>query len=104
MKKLLFSLALVAQIAFVWAAPKTTGPNAVEKMKVAARYENVQMYRQPGTSTEILRALHSTDEIKYVRQHNKNWSIVVADGQVGYVLTTELGQAKIASPNTLAKK
>jgi hypothetical protein len=73
-------------------------------MLVAARYENVKMYRQPGTSTEIVRALQSTEHIKYVRPFNKSWSIVLADDQVGYVLTAELTPVKTKNANTLARK
>ena len=104
MKKLIFSLALLAQTTFVFAEPAITNPTSGQKMLVAARYENVKMYRQPGTSTEIVRALQSTDHIKHVRQFNKSWSIVLADDQVGYVLTAELTPVKTKNANTLAKK
>ena len=97
MKKLLFVLALSLQTAFVFGADKTV-------MLASARYENVKMYRQPGTSTEVLKALTRTDEVVIVRKYNNNWSIVTSNGQVGYMLTSELGQAKPQSVKLFAKK
>ena len=98
MKKIIFTLALVAQTAFGFATEN-------KAVTASARYENSKMYRQPGTSTEVLKALKSTDEIVVVRRYNQSWSIVTVDGQVGYVLTSEL--AKPAKPTThqvIAKK
>jgi hypothetical protein len=88
MKKLVFVFALILQSAFVFAA-------ADQGQTLArAAYENTKMYRQAGTSTEILRSLKSTDELVLIRKHNAQWSIVTVDGQVGYVLTSELQAAK----------
>ncbi|GEO04538.1 hypothetical protein AAE02nite_22020 [Adhaeribacter aerolatus] len=97
MKKLLFIFALSLQTAFVFAADKT-------EVLASARYENSKMYRQPGTSTQVLRAVNSTDEIVVVRKYNSNWSIVTINGQVGYMLTSELAQAKPQPAKTLARK
>jgi hypothetical protein len=83
MKKLLFIFALTLQTAFVFAADN-------KAVVVSARYENAKMYRQPGTSTEILRALKSTDELVVVRRYNQLWSIVTINNEVGYILTSEL--------------
>ncbi|GEO05110.1 hypothetical protein AAE02nite_27740 [Adhaeribacter aerolatus] len=97
MKKLLFVLALSLQTAFVFSADKTG-------LLVAARYENVKMYRQPGTSTEVLKALTRTDEVVVVRKYNNNWAIVTSNGQVGYMLTSELTQTKPQMVRMFAKK
>ncbi len=101
MKKLIFTLALLAQTAFGFA---TENKNTNQYTAVSVRYENVQMYRQPGTSTEVLKALQSTDEIKFVRRFNSSWSILLVNGQVGYVLTAEIGQAKAQTIVSIAKK
>jgi uncharacterized protein YgiM (DUF1202 family) len=82
MKKIIFTFALLVQTAFLFAA----GP----AQTASASYENVKMYRQAGTSTEVLRALKSTDQLAVIRKHNANWTIVTVNGQVGYVLTSEL--------------
>jgi uncharacterized protein YgiM (DUF1202 family) len=82
MKKVIFTLAFLVQTIFVFAA----GPEQIAQ----ASYENVKMYRQAGTSTDILKALKSTDEIVVIRKHNANWTIVTVNGEAGYVLTSEL--------------
>ena len=97
MKKLLFVLALSLQTAFVFAADKT-------ELLASARYNNTKMYRQPGTSTEVLKALTSTDAVVVVRRFNNQWSVVTSNGQVGYMLTSELSQAKPQSVKTFARK
>lgn len=88
MKKLLVVFALVLQSAFVFASGNQG------TILARANYENTKMYRQAGTSTEVLRSLKSTDEVVVIRKHNNNWSIVTVNGQVGYVLTSELHRAK----------
>ncbi|MGV3586266.1 MAG: SH3 domain-containing protein [Adhaeribacter sp.] len=104
MKKLILSLAFLAQTVLGFATDHQTGRQTENRMTVTTRYENTKMHRQPGTSTEILKSLHSNDEIQYVRQYNQSWSIVLVDGQVGYVLTSELGKAKNKTNVTIAKK
>jgi uncharacterized protein YgiM (DUF1202 family) len=86
MKKLIFTFALLIQTALVFA----TGPAQM----ASASYEDVKMYRQAGTSTEVLKALKSTDQLAVIRKHNANWTIVTVNGQVGYVLTSELTMKK----------
>ena len=86
MKKLIFTLALLIQTALLFAA----GP----AQTASVSYDNVKMYRQAGTSTEVLRALKSTDQLAVIRKHNANWTIVTVNGQVGYVLTSELTMNK----------
>ena len=97
MKKIIFTLALLAQTAFSFA-------NDHQAVTASARYENSKMYRQPGTSTEMLKALKSTDEIVVVRKYNNNWTIVTVDGQVGYMLTTELAKPVPVKQQSIAKK
>lgn len=87
MKKLIFTLALLIQTVFVFAdAP------ALEVARVAT--DEVKMYRQAGTSSEVVQSLKSTDQVALVRKHNANWSIVTVNGEVGYVLTSELTLTK----------
>jgi hypothetical protein len=96
MKKLLFIFALLIQTGFAF---------ATDNKAVVARYENVKMYQQPGTSTTIVKALKSTDELTIVRKYNQFWTIVLVGDQAGYVLTSELAVPKVAKPaHTLAKK
>lgn len=45
---------------------------------------------QPGTSTGVVKALMSTDEVQVIRKHNNQWTIVSVEGKVGYVLTSGL--------------
>lgn len=82
MKKLIFTLALLIQTVFVFAdAPAVIARAATNEVK---------MYRQAGTSSELLQSLKIADEVVLVRKHNADWSIVTVNGQVGYVLTSEL--------------
>jgi uncharacterized protein YgiM (DUF1202 family) len=101
MKKLTFLFALIMSSSFVFATDQGT-------TLARANYENTKMYRQPGTSTEVLKSLKSTDQLVVIRKHNPHWSIVTVEGQVGYVLTSELHQAKedrsIALARTARKK
>ncbi|GEO02779.1 hypothetical protein AAE02nite_04430 [Adhaeribacter aerolatus] len=98
MKKIILTLALAAQTAFGFA-------DGHQVVTASARYENSKMYRQPGTSTEVLKALKSADEIVVVRRYNQSWTIVTVNGQVGYVLTAELAKpAKPATQQVIAKK
>ena len=82
MKKIIFTLALLINTVLVFAKPG--------QQLAQAATDNVKMYRQAGTSTEELRSLKSTDELVIIRKHNANWTIVTVNGQVGYVLTSEL--------------
>lgn len=84
MKKFLFNLAFL-----VPSLTLTAAPNPAATLS-RATVENVKMYRQPGTSTQVLRSLKSTDQVLVIRKHNSNWSIVTVEGQAGYVLTSEL--------------
>lgn len=95
MKKLIFTLALLMQTAVLFAF------NNAALVRVAAN--NVKMYRQAGTSTEVVKSLQSTDNLVVVRKHNANWTIVTVDNKVGYVLTSELIPAAKPKKALLAK-
>ncbi|GEO05626.1 hypothetical protein AAE02nite_32900 [Adhaeribacter aerolatus] len=96
MKKLIFTLALIMQTALLFASND-------KKIVAQARQDNVKMYQQPGTCTHILKSLSTQDKIEIVRKYNENWTIVVVDGQVGYVLHSEIGKpAKNLEIKTLA--
>jgi hypothetical protein len=97
MKKIILTLALAAQAAFGFAADH-------QAVTASARYENSKMYRQPGTSTQVLKALKGSDEIVVVRRYNSHWSIVTVDGQVGYMLTSELAKPQVHRTSVIAKK
>ena len=97
MKKIIFTIALLAQTDLGFATDNQT-------VTASARYENSKMYRQPGTSTEVLKALKSTDEIVVVRKFNNNWTIVTVNDQVGYMLTTELAKPAKTNQQVIAKK
>jgi hypothetical protein len=88
MKKFIFVFALILQSAFVFAS------NDQGTQLARANYENTKMYRQAGTSTEVLKSLKGTDDLVVIRKHNAQWTIVTVDGQVGYVLTSELHPAR----------
>ena len=82
MKKLLFTLALLINTVFAFATEGQTTARATT--------DNVKMYRQAGTSSEIVQSLKSTDDLVVIRQHNANWTLVTINNQVGYVVTSEL--------------
>ena len=85
MKKLIFTFAFLVQTALAFAS------NGNEIL-AQARQDNVKMYQQPGTAAPILKSLSTQDRIEVVRKFNTQWTIVVVDGQVGYVLHSELGK------------
>lgn len=97
MKKLVFLFALIMSSSFVFAA------DGQGTTLARASYENTKMYRQAGTATEVLRSLKSSDELVVIRKHNAQWSIVTVGDQVGYVLTSELRQAREVKNLALAK-
>ena len=85
MKKAIFTLALIVQVVFAMAAaPKTT-------IEAQVRHENVKMFRQAATSTEVVETLNPSDRVAFVRKHNAQWAIVTVNGKAGYVLLSELG-------------
>lgn len=96
MKKLVLTLAILVQAVFVFA------DNKKDLQVVKAKSENVKVYRQAGTAAEIVKSLATTDTVSYVRKFNDNWSIVTINGEVGYVLTSELVSEE-AAPAVTAK-
>ncbi|RDC66164.1 SH3 domain-containing protein [Adhaeribacter pallidiroseus] len=99
MKKLLLSLALMAQVGLTMAHDKAN------TTMVQVRNDNVKMFKQAGTSTPIVETIATTDRVELVRKFNKNWAIVLVNNKVGYVLLSELTNLK-ATPasRTLAKQ
>ena len=82
MKKLLFTFALLINTVLAFA---TNGQTIAR-----ATADNVKMYRQAGTSSEIVKSLSRTDNLVIIRQHNANWTLVSLNDKVGYVVTSEL--------------
>jgi SH3-like domain-containing protein len=94
MKKIIFTLAILVQVGFTMAAaPKTI-------LEAQVRHENVKMFKQAGTSTEVLETLSPTNRVEFVRKHNDQWGIVTVNGKTGYILLTELGSLKEAKTQT----
>jgi hypothetical protein len=96
MKKLIFTFAILIQTAFAFASNDS-------KILAQARQDNVKMYLQPGTAAPIVKALSTQDRIEVVRKFNAQWTIVVVDGQVGYVLHSELGKPQPFKTLAVAK-
>lgn len=86
MKKLIFTLAILMNSVLLFATPPV--------LEVRVTANEVKMYHQAGTSSELVRSLKSTEEIFLIRQHNNNWAIVSVNGQTGYVLSSELAFTK----------
>lgn len=74
MKKLLLSLICVAQAAVVFAQ---------EPIKL--KTDNVNLYRQPSRSAEVMKVLSSTEDVMLVRRFDNQWSIVQAGAETGYI-------------------
>lgn len=87
MKKIMLTLALIAQIGFAMADNKVT-------VLVQARQNNVKMFQQAGTATQILENINTSDRVTFIRKFNTNWALVEVNGKTGYVLLTELVQLK----------
>ena len=89
MKNLILAFALLLQTVFVFAGTRDN------QIIAQATTDNVKMYRQPGTSTELIKSLKTSDKVVVLRKFNSNWTIVTVDGQVGYVLHSELTKPKV---------
>ncbi|MBA2763055.1 MAG: hypothetical protein H0U39_14060 [Segetibacter sp.] len=89
MKKLILTLALLAQVGFTMADNK-----AKATVVVQVRNDNVKMFQQAGTATPILETISTTDRVEFVRKFNANWALVTLNGKTGYVLFMELTQLK----------
>ncbi|KAA5545071.1 SH3 domain-containing protein [Adhaeribacter rhizoryzae] len=83
MKKAFFTLALLVQVGFAMATEKT-------KNVAQVRHENVKMYQQAGTASKLLKSLTTADRVEILRRLNNQWTIVMVDGEAGYVLHSEL--------------
>ena len=98
MKKLVLTFAIIAQSVIVFA------DNKKETTVIRAKNDNVKLYQQAGTASATLDSLDTTDTVTYIRKYNNQWSIVVVDGKVGYMLTSELVSEKVGAPVTASKK
>ncbi|MDQ4139985.1 MAG: SH3 domain-containing protein [Bacteroidota bacterium] len=96
MKKLLFSLVLIAQLGFAMADNKTPA------MVVQARYENIKMFMQPGTSTPVIETITTADRVELIKKWNTHWALVKVNDKVGYVVYSELTYLK-AQPKPQTK-
>ena len=94
MKKLLLSLALVFQVAFVFA-----------QEPIRVKTNNVKLYRQPSNQSEVMKVLHSTEDVLLVRKFDAQWSIVQAGSETGYIHNSRLPKLKNqTSPVAAAQK
>ncbi len=99
MKKLLLSLALMAQVGLAMANDKN------KTTWVQVRNDNVKMFKQAGTSTPVVETIATSDRVELIRKFNKNWALVVVNDKVGYVLLWELTKLKVnPQPRTLAQQ
>jgi uncharacterized protein YgiM (DUF1202 family) len=98
MKKLILTFAIIAQSVLVFAG------NQKETTIIRAKNDNVKLYQQAGTASATLDSLETTDPVTYIRKFNNQWSIVQLNGQVGYMLTSELVSEKVEAPVVSAKK
>jgi len=96
MKKLIFTLALLVQVVFAMATDK-------KAVTAQARQENVKMYQQPSTSATVLKGLSTADRLEVVRWYDALCTIVTVDGQVGYVLHSEIGKPTVYQNLAVAK-
>ncbi len=91
MKKLLLSLALMAQVSLTMANDKANAK------VVQVRNDNVKMFQQAGTATPVVETISTTDRVELIRKFNKSWALVVVNDKVGYVLLSELTNLKVKS-------
>jgi uncharacterized protein YgiM (DUF1202 family) len=98
MKKLVFTFAIIAQSVFVFAG------NQKETIVIRPKTDNVKMYLQAGTAAQILDSLETSDTVTLIRKFNDQWSIVEANGKIGYMLTSELVSEKASTPVVSARK
>ncbi|WP_026462494.1 SH3 domain-containing protein [Adhaeribacter aquaticus] len=87
MKKVIFALALLVQTAFAFAGENT---QAIAHTK----NDDVKLFKQPSTKTEVVKTLKSADDLVVVRKFNNHWTIVTVNGEVGYVRSVSLNKSK----------
>ncbi len=103
MKNLLFIPFLLILAAPSWGSDKTE--QTFEQMK--SKYDNVTVYQQASTSSEVLINLEKDQQINVLRKAVVNggiWSIVSLDGKPGYVLTSELYQEPVLAKSKTKKQ
>ncbi len=72
-------------------------------VQMKCRFDNVKVYQQAATCTDVLITLDQDQEVAVLRKSVVNggiWTIVSLDGKPGYVLTSEL----YVEPVQLVKK
>ncbi|WP_157593186.1 SH3 domain-containing protein [Rufibacter tibetensis] len=60
--------------------------------------DDVKMYRQAATSSEILTSLKTSDEVLFLRKHNNHWAVVTVGDKAGYVLYGEITNRAVPTP------
>ena len=83
MKKLLLSLALLFQVAFVFA-----------QEPIRLKTDKVKLYRQPTNQAEVIKVLNTTEDVVLIRKFDMQWSIVQAGAETGYVHNSRLPKLK----------
>ena len=83
MKKLLLSLALLFQVAFVFA-----------QEPIRLKTDKVKLYRQPTNQSEVMKVLNSTEDVLLIRKFDTQWSIVQAGAETGYIHNSRLPKIK----------
>jgi SH3-like domain-containing protein len=83
MKKTVLVLAMLVQSAFVFA-----------QQSVKVKSDGVNMYRQPGSTAEVVKVVNSTDDVLFIRKFDSQWSIVTVAGETGYIHNTRLPKVK----------
>ncbi|KAA3438128.1 SH3 domain-containing protein [Rufibacter hautae] len=95
MKKLILVAAFlsVSTLSLAQSTKSKTGATT-NTIPAQATANDVKMYRQAGTSSEVLMNLQTTDKIEYHRKLNSSWAVVTVGDKVGYVLFSELTNPK----------
>ena len=91
MKKLLLSLALLFQVAFVFA-----------QEPIRLKTDKVKLYRQPTNQSEVMKVLNTTEDVVLIRKFDTQWSIVQAGAETGYIHNSRLPKIKNQPASTAA--
>ncbi|RNI22695.1 SH3 domain-containing protein [Rufibacter latericius] len=103
MKKLILFITLLSLPFLAMSQTKTQKSPASKPNKcieAQVKTDDVKMYRQAGTSSEIVATLKKTDQVLYHRKLNNTWAVVTLDDKVGYVLYGELTNRVAPAPET----
>jgi hypothetical protein len=86
MKKLLLSLALLVQVAFVFA-----------QEPIRLKTDKVKLYRQPTNLSEVMKVLNTTEDVVVIRKFNQQWSIVQVGAETGYIHNSRIPRVNLQS-------